>query len=129
MLLLLVTVAGTPYYCCVLGGGEGVRVSKSGCLANEGPRGRLVIDRKTKQAKLNCRNWESGVVVPVGRGEDGTQRGASAASAAAGAAPEAELSQTFRAAVPVPMQEPGREYAEDEQPWFYLEHFHSDATK
>lgn len=82
-----------------------------------------MIDRKTKQAKLNCRNWESGVVVPVGIVEDGTERGAAPAAPAAAAA-AAELSRVFRAAVPVPMQEPGREYTEDEQPWFYLEHFH-----
>ncbi|KDB21357.1 hypothetical protein H109_06706 [Trichophyton interdigitale MR816] len=101
---------------------------------SESAWGRLVIDRKTKQAKLNCRNWESGVVVPVGRvEEDGTERGASAEAAAGGAAAEAEteaeLSRVFRAAVPVPMQEPGREYAEDEQPWFYLEHFHGDNNE
>jgi hypothetical protein len=27
-------------------------------------RGRLVQDRASKQPKLNCRNWECGVVIP-----------------------------------------------------------------
>lgn len=28
-------------------------------------RGRLVQDKSTKKPKLNCRNWECGVIIPV----------------------------------------------------------------
>lgn len=61
-------------------------------------RGRLVKDRKSGKAKMSCRNWECGVVVPVRRGShQGSNLGK----------------------VPVPMQVPGRAYRSDEEPWFY----------
>ncbi|KAK2867832.1 hypothetical protein FQN49_003430 [Arthroderma sp. PD_2] len=77
---------------------------------SESAWGRLVIDRKTKQAKLNCRNWECGVLVPVEASD--TAR-----------TPGGELDTVFGDTVPVPMQVPGDEYADGEQPWFYLEHY------
>lgn len=66
-------------------------------------RGRLVKDRTTKEPKLNCRNWECGVMVPVpaehgGRGPLGMD--------------------VFQGHVPVPMETPGDKYG-DKRPWFY----------
>lgn len=69
----------------------------------------MVKDRKSGKAKINCRNWECGVVVPV-RGtavdsKDGNEYGAGL--------------RIFDGTVPVPMQMPGRVYDADETPWFY----------
>ncbi|KAM5479522.1 hypothetical protein MaudMau93_007829 [Microsporum audouinii] len=103
---------------------------------SESAWGRLVVDRKTKQAKLNCRNWECGVLVTVGAAEkekadggDGDGDGGSGGSGdkTAGVRVSSigegeDLAGVFGDIVPVPMQQPGREYAPGEQPWFYLEH-------
>ncbi|EFR03475.1 tyrosyl-DNA phosphodiesterase domain-containing protein [Nannizzia gypsea CBS 118893] len=93
---------------------------------SESAWGRLVIDRKTKQAKLNCRNWECGVVVPVGSVgyDDGTKKDEQdqKEDEKVKGKGEGELSRVFGEAVPVPMREPDRKYAGGEQPWFYLEH-------
>lgn len=36
-----------------------------GKLTKVSCRGRLVQDKATKKPKLNCRNWECGVVIPI----------------------------------------------------------------
>ena len=66
---------------------------------------RLVKDRVTKAPKLNCRNWECGVLIPVeSRGVDGKQDGL----------------DVFRGTVPMPMHFPGEEYRE-KKPWYFME--------
>jgi hypothetical protein len=76
-------------------------------LANEGFRGRLVQDRTTKAAKMNCRNWECGVVVPV-EAQEGHARGGAVGM------------EVFEGRIPVPMQVPGADYA-GRRPWFSSE--------
>lgn len=71
-------------------------------------RGRLVQDKKTKQPRLNCRNWECGVVVPMpvlkaGEDEQGSSRTTSM--------------DVFTGHVPIPMQVPGTFYG-SKTPWF-----------
>ena len=85
-------------------------------------RGRLVRDRVTKLPKLNCRNWECGVVVPVivpevsgrvpvnfancsGKGKEPVRF------------PSMDIFQRF---VPVPMLFPSAEYGTG-KPWFSSE--------
>ncbi|KAI1115026.1 tyrosyl-DNA phosphodiesterase-domain-containing protein [Nemania sp. NC0429] len=73
---------------------------------SESAWGRLVKDRASGQPKLNCRNWECGVLIPVGDEE--------AVNAGLGA---------FEKKVPVPMVVPGEAYGKtgNKQPWFFLE--------
>ncbi|KFH43118.1 hypothetical protein ACRE_061600 [Hapsidospora chrysogenum ATCC 11550] len=85
---------------------------------SESAWGRLVKDSKTGKPKMNCRNWECGVVVPVASGTTaGAQEGDSSKAATRLAADD--LATIFSAKVPVPMRMPGRPYGPDEEPWFY----------
>jgi hypothetical protein len=72
---------------------------------SESAWGKLSKDRALKSPKLNCRNWECGVVVPVRmivkKGEKG------------------DLAQ-FEGIVPVPMQFPGEQYG-NRKPWYHSE--------
>ena len=72
---------------------------------SESAWGKLVKDRATKEAKLNCRNWECGVIVPLPQNVSGSEEGG--------------LKQ-FDTVVPVPMQIPGEAYG-DKKPWYYTE--------
>ncbi|PBP16310.1 tyrosyl-DNA phosphodiesterase domain protein [Diplocarpon rosae] len=76
-------------------------------------RGRLVKDRATNEPKLNLRNWECGVVLPIPSlpqdeliGREGVEDWAS-------------MDDAF-GAVPIPMEVPGEAYG-DRRPWFYSE--------
>lgn len=65
--------------------------------------------------KLNCRNWECGVVVPTShRLEDSPSANGVDGKAIKG------LAEEFAGVVPVPMQVPGAEYGK-RRPWFYAE--------
>ncbi|KAK1236843.1 hypothetical protein MKX07_005962 [Trichoderma sp. CBMAI-0711] len=70
-------------------------------------RGRLSRDRSTKAIKMNCRNWECGVILPVpeSKAVDMARAGGDMAM--------------FAGTVPVPMQVPGPAYASSDRPWFY----------
>ncbi|KAL6719708.1 hypothetical protein ACLMJK_001629 [Lecanora helva] len=72
---------------------------------SESAWGKLTKDRATKAPKLNCRNWECGVLFPVPA--SGTDKGG------------IDLG-VFRGSVPVPMQYPGQPYG-DSKPWYYSE--------
>jgi hypothetical protein len=74
-------------------------------------RGRLVKDRSSKGPKLNCRNWECGVVIPVSE------------PSVAGRIVSTEDMEIFEGHVPVPMQLPGGHY-EEKVPWFFMEPGH-----
>jgi len=71
-------------------------------------RGRLVKDRASGQPKLNCRNWECGVLIPVGN--KSTEDTSNCLSA-------------FEKTVPVPMVVPGEAYgkSKSKEPWLFLE--------
>lgn len=77
---------------------------------------KLVKDKATKEMKLNCRNWECGVVVPVllKQQREGGDQGVPA---------QADLGKglkVFEGRVPVPMVWPGQEYG-SRKPWFFME--------
>ncbi|MCJ1472949.1 hypothetical protein MMC13_001598, partial [Lambiella insularis] len=76
---------------------------------SESAWGKLVQDRSKKRPKLNCRNWECGVIIPV---HDSGSSGTTLDTAV-----ERGMG-TFAGTVPVPIQYPGEEYGES-QPWFY----------
>ncbi|EQL01599.1 ubiquitin interaction domain-containing protein [Ophiocordyceps sinensis CO18] len=73
---------------------------------SESAWGRLVKDRKSGQAKMSCRNWECGVVVPVCKNSNQDDDAGGPLG-------------IFQGTIPVPMQVPGRAYRSDEEPWFY----------
>jgi hypothetical protein len=91
-------------------------------------RGRLVKDKTTKQPKLNIRNWECGVVIPVVQATpasvsskkevDDRENAVYGRSGVFGAGPPSM--KVFEGRVPVPMVVPGEEYG-TERPWFYTE--------
>ncbi|KAI0860975.1 tyrosyl-DNA phosphodiesterase-domain-containing protein [Xylaria cubensis] len=72
---------------------------------SESAWGRLVKDRASGQPKLNCRNWECGVLIPI-EGE--------AVKPGWGA---------FDKKIPIPMVVPGEAYGKSnsKRPWFFLE--------
>lgn len=91
-----------------------VYIGSANC--SESAWGKLSKDRTTKQPKLNCRNWECGVLIPARKGRlDTGERDGKAADGAS-----ASLDDTFRGFVPVPMVHPGAEYGA-RQPWFFME--------
>ncbi|RYC59815.1 hypothetical protein CHU98_g6380 [Xylaria longipes] len=72
---------------------------------SESAWGRLVKDRASGQPKLNCRNWECGVLIPI-EGET------------------AKLGwEAFENKIPVPMVVPGEAYGKtnSKRPWLFLE--------
>ncbi|PGG98868.1 hypothetical protein AJ80_09450 [Polytolypa hystricis UAMH7299] len=85
---------------------------------SESAWGRLVVDRSTTQPKLNCRNWECGVLIPIRK-----PLSPDTAEMSGGSAPKAsgDTFQVFNDWVPVPMRVPGPEYGTGKQPWFYME--------
>lgn len=81
-------------------------------LADHLSRGRLVKDRTSNQPKLNCRNWECGVIIPVPAGD-----GILGSNDKDQDPPGMDI---FQGTVPVPMIVPGEEYG-GRKPWFYSE--------
>ncbi|KAL8976007.1 MAG: hypothetical protein Q9205_007907, partial [Flavoplaca limonia] len=111
--------------------------SKSWCYigsanCSESAWGRLVKDRQTKQPKLNCRNWECGVVIPFRRAAAMAHSGSKERTGGK-AAEDADKEQSgkdgkakerssglkaFEKVMPVPMKYPGKEYGDGDTPWF-----------
>jgi Tyrosyl-DNA phosphodiesterase len=92
---------------------------------SESAWGRLVRDRTTKQPKLNIRNWECGVVVPVPaqastRDMDGEGKGKEVDRGSNGPEAGPPSIDVFDGVVPVPMLVPGEVYGR-KRPWFYSE--------
>lgn len=89
-------------------------------------RGRLVKDRSTGQPKLNCRNWECGVLVPVtapgGRKYSLASNDTTATldTTSSTELPAQQLpARIFQGTVPVPMKIPGADLTENRPPWFF----------
>lgn len=83
---------------------------------SESAWGKLVKDRY-KNPKLNCRNWECGVVVPLRRMTADAHGEMSRSQSRSGDESRSGL-EMFEGKVPVPMQYPGNEYG-SRVPWFY----------
>jgi hypothetical protein len=75
-------------------------------------RGRIVHDRITKAPKLNCRNWECGVILPVRAGDDSSTVAVDGTTASN----TRNLASSFGALVPVPMVHPAQGL-EGKKPW------------
>jgi len=73
-----------------------------------------VVDRTTKAPKINLKNWECGVIVPVsaknlGPTLSGVTRGVGTPTFS-----------VFQGVVPVPMETPGEPMGKN-PPWFFME--------
>ncbi|KAI2923434.1 hypothetical protein CBS147320_7141 [Aspergillus niger] len=102
---------------------------------SESAWGRLVQDRSTKSPKLNCRNWECGVIVPVIEDrtdsselkdkihEDKCKGKASEFSSLSSSDNDdgANLPVVFENTIPVPMRVPGARYGGGRKPWYFAE--------
>ncbi|RAH63398.1 tyrosyl-DNA phosphodiesterase [Aspergillus piperis CBS 112811] len=109
---------------------------------SESAWGRLVQDRSTKSPKLNCRNWECGVIVPViedktdtpevknkmisedkGKGKGKASESSSSSSSSTNNDDDdgRNLPAIFGDTVPVPMRVPGARYSGGRKPWFFAE--------
>ncbi|KMP02196.1 hypothetical protein CISG_06197 [Coccidioides immitis RMSCC 3703] len=84
---------------------------------SESAWGRLVIDRSTTKPKLNCRNWECGVIIPIRDGKPSTTEEDVRESS------DDDIDRIFGGIVPVPMKVPAPKYGPGNGPWFYLEDF------
>ncbi|KAK2749461.1 hypothetical protein FQN57_006395 [Myotisia sp. PD_48] len=90
---------------------------------SESAWGRLVRERRTKEPKLNCRNWECGVLFPILAPNEDTpeieisSNGKSTVPTNLGEA----LTDVFAETIPVPMHVPGEKYGANDKPWFYAE--------
>ncbi|CEL01669.1 hypothetical protein ASPCAL01249 [Aspergillus calidoustus] len=99
---------------------------------SESAWGRLIQDRSTKQPKLNCRNWECGVIVPVIKQEPTitnaeriTNTSAEGSSSkqvkGSGVEENTRLLDIFAGTVPVPMRVPGPRFDRTRKPWYFME--------
>lgn len=80
---------------------------------SESAWGRLVKDRVSKQPKLTCRNWECGVLLPLGLGNTGSDSTSNEAL-------ELQNLSRFEATVPVPMELPATTFSDNGlKPWFF----------
>ncbi|KAJ5826138.1 tyrosyl-DNA phosphodiesterase domain protein [Penicillium riverlandense] len=86
---------------------------------SESAWGRLVKDRATGQPKLNCRNWECGVVVPITESDLTTQEKQNMMHDRA-ESPGYFSPAIFRDTVPVVMKTPARQLKEGLDPWFFM---------
>ncbi|OAP57545.1 hypothetical protein AYL99_08283 [Fonsecaea erecta] len=78
---------------------------------SESAWGRLVQDRTTKKPRLNCRNWECGVIIPVPAMKGNSDSFSVMDRGSAGLA-------LFNHIVPVPMRLPS-ENLENQRPWTF----------
>ncbi|RAL02741.1 uncharacterized protein BO80DRAFT_463461 [Aspergillus ibericus CBS 121593] len=113
---------------------------------SESAWGRLVQDRTTKALKLNCRNWECGVLVPVIENKNsspkpgvenkddahnkpgtakatakGKEKMSESSSSSASNDDGANLAAAFGDTIPVPMSVPGARFGGARKPWFFME--------
>ncbi|PGH04724.1 hypothetical protein AJ79_07003 [Helicocarpus griseus UAMH5409] len=108
---------------------------------SESAWGRLVLDRSTNKPKLNCRNWECGVVLPIRQSEvENTKTGLSSIPSTGSTAtlttePElsihtdgsddtdggSKIAGVFGSTIPIPMHVPASGYRPGDRPWFYSE--------
>ncbi len=73
-------------------------------------------DTTTKKPKINIRNWECGVVIPVPSSMLPADKSTDYEAPVA----DGPCMSVFNGVLPVPMIVPGEEY-QDRRPWFYSE--------
>ncbi|KAJ5980061.1 hypothetical protein N7481_007359 [Penicillium waksmanii] len=86
---------------------------------SESAWGRLVKDRATGEPKLNCRNWECGVLVPVTSETSTTTKAKAASNSLESGSEHRELS-LFNGTIPVPMKLPAESLRAEREPWFFM---------
>ena len=91
------------------------------------------MDKTSKSPKLNVKNWECGVLIPVSASETKSKEcgGAGAGRKLGGEVAKEDTPQeerrkpldmeVFTGKVPVPMKVPGRRISQGRRPWFYTE--------
>ncbi|KAJ6150221.1 Tyrosyl-DNA phosphodiesterase [Penicillium samsonianum] len=85
---------------------------------SESAWGRIVKDPKTKQLKMNCRNWECGVIVPIINEKKTEEKGKGRETQ--GTVPSAPLPvEIFKDTVPVPIRVPAVPLSEHRKPFFF----------
>ncbi|KAJ5205467.1 Tyrosyl-DNA phosphodiesterase [Penicillium cf. griseofulvum] len=85
---------------------------------SESAWGRIVKDPKTKLLKMNCRNWECGVLVPIINEKKSGEKDKAAETQ--GTVPSAPLpAEVFGDTVPVPMRVPAVPLTENRKPFFF----------
>ncbi|CAP86556.1 hypothetical protein E8E15_007437 [Penicillium rubens] len=85
---------------------------------SESAWGRIVKDPKTKSLKMNCRNWECGVIVPIINEKKTGEKGKGPETH--GAVTSAPLPVgVFNDTVPVPMRVPAAPLSEHRKPFFF----------
>ncbi|KAJ5563909.1 hypothetical protein N7513_000151 [Penicillium frequentans] len=82
---------------------------------SESAWGRLVKDRQTNKAKLNCRNWECGVLFPVETPVRQNSQGLNWKSEYRHLPAE-----VFEDTIPIPMMVPAPPLTEENKPWFFM---------
>lgn len=86
-------------------------------------RGRLVKDASTKQMKMNCRNWECGVIVPIIKEKtktDDQKKEHNKKAAKENSTPAAPLpAEVFSDTIPTPMRLPAVPLSQERKPFFY----------
>lgn len=86
-------------------------------------RGKVVQDRVRKEPKLNCRNWECGVLVPItepssASGSDGSDEEENKDLKEDKPKAEGDIVQIFGSTVPVPMRVPAPSLGPELKPWY-----------
>lgn len=84
---------------------------------SESAWGKVVWDAKQKAWKINCRNWECGVLIRV---PNETLKAAKHDEELAKAGKDVVSLDVFKGVVEVPFQYPGRVYG-DREPWYFME--------
>ncbi|KAF8457236.1 tyrosyl-DNA phosphodiesterase I [Terfezia claveryi] len=86
---------------------------------SESAWGKLVMDKTSKSPKLNVKNWECGVLIPLSASTSKSEE-------VKEDTPQEERNkplgmEVFTEKLPVPMEVPGRRIAQGRKPWFYIE--------
>ncbi|KAJ5768877.1 hypothetical protein N7520_003436 [Penicillium odoratum] len=85
---------------------------------SESAWGRLVKDRQTNRPKLNCRNWECGVLVPVTTKAPQSLQDAELRDSRP--QPRDLPAEIFENTIPVPMIIPAPSLDDQLKPWFFM---------
>lgn len=93
-------------------------------------RGRLTKESKSGQFKMNCRNWECGVIIPVinkstdskdnlEKTEKGKGKGKAPEASENDDAPAPLPVNLFQDTIPIPMKVPAVELNQNRKPFMY----------
>lgn len=81
-------------------------------------RGKVVQDRIRKEPKLNCRNWECGVLVPITESPSASTSDEEEKKDESNSVAEGDIVQIFSSMVPVPMRVPAPSLGRELKPWY-----------